>query len=97
MRVALAVRGVGGPMTFLGASKVLDEDASLLIFEAVDDEPRMLRAAALGPDIGVFILLRPPVINGCLIAFVGFSRRSGSQIRHFAMKSTKSASSHRRT
>ena len=42
-------------------------------------------------------LLRLPVMKGCLIAVRGFSRLSGSQIRHLAIKSTKSASSHRNT
>jgi hypothetical protein len=40
---------------------------------------------------------RPPVTKGCRIAACGFIRRSGSQTRHFEMKSTNSSSLHRRT
>ena len=41
--------------------------------------------------------LRTAVRKGCRIAGCGFSRRSGSQIRHFAIKSTNNSSSHRKT
>ena len=39
---------------------------------------------------------RPAMMNGCLRADWGLRRRSGSQVRHFAMKSTKCSSLHRR-
>jgi hypothetical protein len=97
-RVARAVSGVGGPIIFLDVSGGFVEDVSLLIFETVEeDEPSRLRDAVLGPLMGALILLRPPVMNGCLMALCGFRRRSGSQTRHFAMKSTNSASSHLNT
>jgi hypothetical protein len=54
-------------MSFLVASDVLVEDESLLILE-IDVEPRILRAAVLGPLSGALSLLRPPVMNACLIA-----------------------------
>jgi hypothetical protein len=92
-RVERAVKGVGGPMSFFVASVVLVEEESLLILE-IDVEPKILRAAVLGPLSGVLSLLRPPVMNACLMALWGLSLLSGSQIRHFAMKSTNSASSH---
>jgi len=82
-------------VSFLVASAVLVDDESLLIFE-MDVDPKMLRAV-LAPLIGALSLLRPPVMKGCLVALVGFSLLSGSQIRHLAIKSTKSASSHRNT
>lgn len=37
--------------------------------------------------------LRAPVIQGWRMAAAGFNRRSGSHIKHFAMKSTKWSSS----
>lgn len=37
--------------------------------------------------------LRAPMIQGCRIAAAGFRRRSGSQVRHFAMKSMNWSSS----
>lgn len=40
---------------------------------------------------------RPAVRNGCRRAEFGLIRRSGSQLRHFAMKSTNSSSSQRKT
>lgn len=95
-RVARAVKGMGGPMSFLVASALFVDDESLLIFE-MDEDPRMLRAAVLGPLIGARSLLRPPVMKGCLIAVWGFNLLSGSHIRHLAIKSTKSASSQRKT
>lgn len=95
-RVDLAVSGVGGPIIFFVTSDAFPELVSLLILD-VEDEPRMLRLVVLGPLSGVLGLLRPPVMKGCLIALCGFSLRSGSQMRHLAMKSTKSVSSHRST
>ena len=40
---------------------------------------------------------RPPVRKGCRRAIAGFIRRSGSQIKHLAIKSTKNSSSDRNT
>lgn len=39
----------------------------------------------------------PEATNGCRIAVCGFRRLSGSQTRHFEMKSTNSSSLHRKT
>ena len=39
----------------------------------------------------------PAVMKGWRIAAWGFMRRSGSQVRHLAMKSMNSSSWHRRT
>lgn len=45
----------------------------------------------------VVVCLRlPDRMKGCRIAVWGFMRRSGSQTRHFAMKSTNSSSLHLR-
>ena len=82
-----AVRGVGALMSdFLGVSVT-----ALARVLNVDDE---------GVAFGVFnegLVLRSPATKGCRKAVCGFIRRSGSQTRHFATKSTNSSSLHRRT
>ena len=50
------------------------------------------------PGEGLITLARLlPVTKGCRIAACGLIRFSGSQVKHFAMKSTKSSSLHRST
>jgi hypothetical protein len=45
-----------------------------------------------GAIVRVALCFRPAVTNGCRRADCGFILRSGSQTRHFDMKSTKSSS-----
>jgi hypothetical protein len=93
---ARAVSGVGGPMTFLGVSgpDAAPEDGAVTLRDEVDEPRRLLVEEVARILIG---FARPPVKNGCFMAVWGFSRRSGSQIKHLVMKSMNSASSHRRT
>jgi len=74
-----AVRGVGAPICdFFGVSPP---------FCLLDDgKERGLEMEGLGL---VSRGRRPDVMNSCRNAACGFIRRSGSQTRHFAMKSTK--------
>ena len=86
-RLARAVRGVGALIRdFFGVSIT----CLVLLLLKPDDEgvDRVLVA---------FASLRLPAnIKGCRMAVCGFIRRSGSQTRHLAMKSTNSSSLHRR-
>ena len=85
--VVRAVRGVGALIRdFLGVSVTC-----LLLLLRLEEE---------GVDLAVVVgglILRPVVTNGCRIAAWGFIRRSGSQTRHLATKSTNSSSLHLRT
>lgn len=83
-------------MTFFGTSgpDAVPEDGAVTLRDEVDEPRRLLVEDVVGILTG---LVRPPVRNECFMAVWGFSRRSGSQIKHLAMKSMKSASSHRRT
>jgi hypothetical protein len=86
--VTRAVSGVGAPIwDFLGVSvRVL---------------PRVLVEAGFGGEDGAiyapFALDLPDMMKGWRIAACGLMRRSGSQTRHLAMKSTNSSSLHRKT
>lgn len=86
---ARAVNGVGALIKdFLGVSKTSFFRTARL---ADDVEPDVLGVAGT-------VWWRPlPITKGCRRAPDGLIRFSGSQIRHFAMKSTKSSSLHRRT
>lgn len=91
VRVVRAVRGVGALIIdFFGVS------VTLLVREA-KFEVEVSNAFAV-PGVGLAILARrPAVMKGCRNAAWGFTRRSGSQTRHFEMKSMNSSSSHRKT
>ena len=87
-----AARGTGAPMVGLL------EDSPVVIVAVRDvrvEESKVRDELEVMPLDGGF--RRPVVINGCLSAFWGFRRRSGSQCKHLAMKSTKCSSSHRKT
>jgi len=64
-----------------------------LLLPSVDDDSVAFGVTDGGGGLGRF----PAVTNGCLKAAWGLILRSGSQTRHFAMKSTKSSSLHLRT
>ena len=90
VRALLAVRGVGALIwDFLGVSV-----SCLLLRKLVADVSIVL--AVLGEGLVIFVRF-PAEMKGCLRAACGFIRRSGSQTRHFDMKSTNSSSSQRRT
>lgn len=89
VRLMRAVSGVGALICdFFGVSPTL-ERLDELSEDAIDLE-------LVGAGVAI-LERRPPRINGCRSACWGFRRRSGSQVRHFAMKSTKSSSSQRST
>lgn len=83
-----AVRGVGALICdFFGVSVT----CLLRLLERLDEDSKVF------PGEGLTSLARLPVTKGCRIAAWGLIRFSGSQVRHFAMKSTKSSSLHRST
>ena len=99
LAVLLALRGAGALIKlFFGvsvAAELLRElptrDEELVFLLLGVDKPR---DGVCGMEDGVCF---PASMNGCLSAACGLMRRSGSQTRHLAMKSTKSSSSVRRT
>jgi len=95
LELTRAVRGVGAPISdFLGVSWVVGTLEERVLVE-VDDERRLRAVEAVEARAGFDF--RPAARNTCRIAGAGFRRRSGSQTRHFAMKSTNASSSHLRT
>ena len=84
-----AVRGVGALICdFFGVSII----CLLRLVERLDEDSNIF------PGEGLTTLGRlPPATKGCRMAACGLIRFSGSQVKHFAMKSTKSSSLHRRT
>lgn len=89
VRVVRAVRGVGALISdFFGVSITC---LTRLLPKAEDE------IEALGAMVAVGLGRFPAVRNGCRNAAWGFIRRSGSQTRHFARKSTKSSSLHLKT
>lgn len=90
VRVVRAVRGVGALIRdFLGVSIT----CLTRLPASVDDERVAFGVVDAGGTLGRF----SAVTNGCLRAAWGLIRRSGSQTRHFAIKSTNSSSLHLRT
>lgn len=88
VRDVRAVSGVGALMRdFFGVSVTF----VLLLPRFEEADCRKVLAALLGVGLGTFDR-RPPVMYGCRRAACGFSRRSGSHMRHFVMKSTKCSS-----
>lgn len=88
VRVVRAVSGVGALIKdFLGVSVT----CLVLLPLKLDDEgvDRVL-------DVTLASLRFPAIMKGCRMAVCGFIRRSGSQTRHLAMKSTNSSSLHLR-
>lgn len=89
-RLVLAVSGVGALIwLFFGVS------VRTLLLRLLE-KPSPLDFDELGVGVMIFFVL-PADTNGCRRAAWGFIRRSGSQTKHFEMKSTNSSSSHRRT
>ena len=87
VRDVRAVRGVGALICdFFGVSV-----ACFRLEKLADD------SSALAGEGLTTLVRRPPVTKECRIAACGLIRFSGSHVRHFEMKSTKSSSLHRRT
>ena len=92
VRELRAVRGVGALMRdFFGVSVTF-----VLRLPRFDEAVCSSVFAVLGVETTVFVR-RPARMYGCRSAACGFSRRSGSHTKHFAMKSTNSSSSQRKT
>ena len=86
VRALRAVSGVGALMRdFFGVSVTL-----VLRLPRLEDADCSRVLAVLGVGLGAFE--RRPAMYGWRNAAWGFSRRSGSHMRHFEMKSTKSSS-----
>jgi len=91
VRVVRAVRGVGALICdFFGVSVTLETRE----LERLDDDSKAFAVAGEGL---VTLPRRPALRKACCRAPWGFIRRSGSQTKQRAMKSTKSSSWHRRT
>ena len=83
-----AVKGAGALIIdFFGVSKVC---LLLRLLLRLDDEAVDLEVTIVEDALS----FRPAVTNGCLSAACGFILRSGSQTRHFDIKSTNSSSLH---
>jgi hypothetical protein len=88
-RVVRAVRGVGALISdFFGVSST----CLTRLLPNVEEE-RVAFGVVDAGALGRF----PAVTKGCLIAAWGLIRRSGSQTKHFEIKSTNSSSLHLRT
>jgi hypothetical protein len=84
VREERAVSGVGAPICdFFGVSRVL------FLLELPKLEAELIRDFTVAAFGLVTFERLPAVMNSWRRAACGFIRRSGSQIRHFAMKSTK--------
>lgn len=96
--LTLAVRGVGAPIKdFRGVCDSCDcgglAPRLLTLDEEEERKLRVADAAAANAGLG----FRPFERKGWRVAGCGLRRRSGSQVRHLAMKSMNSSSSQRRT
>lgn len=91
VRVVRAVKGVGALICdFFGVSVTLETRELVRL----DDDKRAFAMAGEGLAT---LERRPALRKACCKAAWGFIRRSGSQTKQRAMKSTKSSSWHRRT
>lgn len=88
-REVRAVRGVGALICdFFGVSVT----CLARLLERLEDDNN-----AFAGEAPMVLVRRPPVTNGCRMAACGLIRFSGSQVRHFEIKSTKSSSLQRST
>lgn len=86
---ARAVRGVGALICdFFGVSIT----CLLRLVERLDEDSKIFP----GEELTTLTRLLP-VTKGCRMAACGLIRFSGSQVKHFATKSTKSSSLHLKT